>query len=86
MVDTKASVSYDVPSYDFKAGVSAELNAALTGIFDYEKMANTIAPIVARALENADIKAQIGDQEVWSSTKNNWNKEYSRNKKAPVPV
>ncbi|MFR3727613.1 methyl-accepting chemotaxis protein [Lacrimispora sp.] len=86
MVDTKASVSYDVPSYDFKAGVSAELNAALSGIFDYEKMANTIAPIVARALENADIKAQIGDQEVWSSTKNNWNKEYSRNKKAPVPV
>jgi phage-related protein len=86
MVDTKASVSYDTPSYDFKAGISAELNAALSGIIDYEKMANTMAPIVARALENADIKAKIGDQEVWSSTKDSWAKEYSRNKKAPVPI
>jgi hypothetical protein len=85
-VDAKASVSYDTPSYDFKAGISAELNAALSGIVDYEKMANTMAPIVARALENADIKANIGEQDVWSSTKNSWAKEYSRNKKAPVPI
>ncbi|WP_124067505.1 hypothetical protein [Clostridium sp. E02] len=86
MVDTRASVSFDKPTYDFKTGISAELNAALSGIIDYDKMANTMAPIVARALENADIKAQIGDQEVWSSTKNSWSKEYSRNKKAPVPI
>jgi len=63
-VDTKASVSYDTPSYDFKAGISAELNAALSGIIDYEKMAKTLAPIVADALERADIKAKIGQQEV----------------------
>jgi hypothetical protein len=40
------------------------LNAALSGIIDYEKMAKTLAPIVADALERADIKAKIGQQEV----------------------
>jgi len=40
------------------------LNAALSGIIDYEKMAKTMAPIVADALERADIKAKIGQQEV----------------------
>jgi len=86
MVDTKASVSYDPPSYDFKAGISAELNAALSGIIDYEKMAKTMAPIVANALEHADIKAKIGQQEVWKSTKDSWNQDYRKLKKAPVPI
>ncbi|PJJ27838.1 hypothetical protein [Lacrimispora celerecrescens] len=86
MVDTKASVSYDTPSYDFKAGISAELHAALSGIIDYEKMAKTMAPIVADALEHADIKAKIGQQEVWKSTKDSWNQDYRKLKKAPVPI
>ena len=85
-VDTKASVSYDPPSYDFKAGISSELNAALSGIIDYEKMAKTMAPIVADALERADIKAKIGQQEVWNSTKDSWNQDYRKFKKAPVPI
>lgn len=85
-VDTKASVSYEPPSYDFKAGISAELNAALSGIIDYEKMAKTMAPIVADALERADIKAKIGQQEVWKSTKDSWNQDYRKFKKAPVPI
>ncbi|MGL6219450.1 MAG: hypothetical protein ACRC36_15540, partial [Lacrimispora sphenoides] len=86
IVDTKTSVSYDPPSYDFKAGISAELNAALSGIIDYEKMAKTMAPIVADALEHADIKAKIGKQEVWDSTKDSWNQDYRKLKKAPVPI
>lgn len=49
MVDTKASVSFDKPSYDFKTGLSTELNTALSGIIDYEKMANTMPPIEKNA-------------------------------------
>ncbi len=86
MVDIKASVSYDTPSYDFKAGISAELNAALSGIIDYEKMANTMAPVVANALEHADIKAKIGQQDVWKSTEDSWNKKYNMTGKTPLPV
>lgn len=86
MVDTKASVSYDTPSYDFKAGITAELNAALSGIIDYEKMANTMAPVVVRALEQADIKAKIGQQDVWKSTEDSWNKKYNMTGKSPLPV
>lgn len=86
MVDTKASVSYDTPSYDFKAGISAELNAALSGIIDYEKMANTMAPVVVKALEHADIKAKIGQQDVWKSTEDSWNKKYNMTGKSPLPV
>jgi len=62
------------------------LNAALSGIIDYEKMAKTMAPIVADALERADIKAKIGQQEVWKSTKDSWNQDYRKLKKAPVPI
>lgn len=50
------------------------------------KMAKTMAPIVADALEHADIKAKIGKQEVWDSTKDSWNQDYRKLKKAPVPI
>jgi len=86
IIDTKAPVSYDPPSYNFKAGISAELNAALSGIIDYEKMAKAMVPIVANALEHADIKAKIGPQEVWNSTKDSWNQDYRKLKKAPIPI
>lgn len=81
MVDTKASVSYDPPSYDFKADISAKLNASLSGIIDYDKMVKTMVPIVANTLEHADIKAKNGQQEVWDSTKDSWNQYYRKLKK-----
>lgn len=86
MVDTKTSVSLDTAQYDFKAGISAELNAALSGIVDYDKLARTMAPVMVDAMEQADIRASIGQQEVWNSTKDSWNKEYKKLNKSPVPV
>lgn len=86
MVDTKASISYDTPSYDFKTGISAELNAALSGIVDYDRLSRTMAPILVEAMERADIKAHVGSDEVWQSTKDSWNRDYQKKKKAPVPV
>ncbi|CUX63841.1 hypothetical protein BN3590_02863 [Clostridium sp. C105KSO15] len=44
------------------------INKAVDSLIDYEKMAKTMAPIVADALERADIKAKIGQQEVWKSS------------------
>ena len=82
MVDTKASVSYDTPSYDFKAGISAELNTALSGIIDYDRLTN----MMVQAMEQADIRASIEQQEVWNSTKDSWNKDYKKLNKSPVPV
>ena len=85
-MDTKASVSFDNSQYDFKAGISAELNTALSGIFDYDRLARTMAPIMTEAIEKADIKARIGQQEVWNSTKDSWHQDYRKLKKAPVPI
>ena len=82
MVDTKASVSYDTSSYDFKAGISAELNTALSGIIDYDRLGN----VLAEKLENVSITAELDSDKAYNNVKDNWNKEYSRNKKAPVPI
>lgn len=82
MVDTTASLSFDNSQYDFKSDISAELKSSLSGIIDYSKLANT----VAQAMEQADITAKIGSEEVWGSTKDSWNKEYKKLNKSPVPV
>jgi CII-binding regulator of phage lambda lysogenization HflD len=81
-VDTKASVSFDKASYDFKAGISAELNAALSGIIDYDRLGS----VLAEKLERANIIAELDSEKVYGNVKNKWTKEYSRNKKAPVPI
>ena len=81
-VDTKASVSFDKPTYDFKAGISAELNAALSGIIDYDRLGN----VLAEKLEGAKITAELDSDKAYNNLKDNWNKEYWRNKKAPVPI
>lgn len=82
MVDTKASVSFDKPSYDFKAGISAELNTALSGIIDYDRLGS----VLAEKLERANIVAELDSEKVYGNVKDKWTKEYSRNKKAPVPI
>jgi len=82
MVDTKASVSYDTPSCDFKAGISAELNAALSGIVDYDRLGS----VLAEKLEGAKITAELDSNKAYNNVKDNWSKEYWRNKKAPVPI
>ncbi len=82
MVDTKASVSFDKPSYDFKAGISAELNAALSGIIDYDRLGN----VLADKLEDAKITAELDSDKAYTNVKNKWKREYSRNKMAPVPI
>ena len=82
MVDTKASVSFDKPSYDFKAGISAELNAALSGIIDYDRLGN----VLADKLEGAKITAELDSDKAYGNVKDKWKKEYSRNKTAPVPI
>lgn len=81
-VDTKASVSFDKPTYDFKAGISAELNAALSGIIDYDRLGN----VLAEKLEGAKISAELDSDKAYNNVKDKWNKEYWRNKKAPVPI
>lgn len=81
-VGTKASVSFDKPSYDFKTGISAELNAALSDIIDY----NCSGSVLAEKLERANIIAKLDSVKVYGNVKNKWTKEYSRNKKAPVPI
>jgi CII-binding regulator of phage lambda lysogenization HflD len=81
-VDTKTSVSFDKPSYDFKAGISAELNAALSGIIDYDRLGS----VLAEKLERANIIAELDSEKVYGNVKDKWTKEYSRNKKAPVPI
>ncbi|WP_313183639.1 hypothetical protein [Lacrimispora sp.] len=45
-----------------------------------------MATIVTSALEHADIKAKIGQQEIWDSTKDSWNQDYQKLKKVPVPI
>lgn len=82
MVDTSATVSYDTPSYDFKAGISAELNAALSGIIDYDRLGN----VLADKLEGAKITAELDSDKAYGNVKDKWKKEYSRNKTAPVPI
>ena len=82
MVDTKASVSFDKPSYDFKAGISSELNTALSGIIDYDRLGS----VLAEKLERANIIAELDSEKVYGNVKDKWTKEYSRNKKAPVPI
>lgn len=82
MVDTKASVSFDKPSYDFKTGISAELNAALSSIIDYDRLGS----VLAEKLERANIIAELDSEKVYGNVKDKWTKEYSRNKKAPVPI
>lgn len=81
-VDTKASVPFDKPTYDFKAGISAELNAALSGIIDYDRLGN----VLAEKLESAKITAELDSDKAYNNVKDNWSKEYWRNKKAPVPI
>lgn len=81
-VDTRATVSYDTPSYDFKAGISTELNSALSGIIDYDRLGN----VLAEKLEGAKITAELDSDKAYNNVKDNWNREYSRNKKAPVPI
>ena len=81
-VDTKASLSFDKPTYDFKAGISAELNAALSGIIDYDRLGN----VLAEKLESAKITAELDSDKAYNNIKDNWSKEYWRNKKAPVPI
>jgi len=82
MVDKKASASYDTPAYDFMAGISAEINAERSGIIDYDRLANTMV----QAMEQADITAKIGFEEVWNSTKDSWNQDCKKLKKSPLPV
>lgn len=65
MVDTKASVSLDKPSYDFKAGLSAELNAALSGIIDYDRLGN----VLVDKLEGAKITAELDSDKAYSNVK-----------------
>ena len=82
MVDTKASVSFDRPSYDFKTGISAELNAALSSIIDYDRLGS----VLAEKLERANIIAELDSEKVYGNVEDKWTKEYSRNKKVPVPI
>jgi CII-binding regulator of phage lambda lysogenization HflD len=82
MVDTSARVSFDNSQYDFRAGISAELNAALSGIIDYDRLGN----ILAEKLESAKITAELDSDKAYSNVKDKWKREYSRNKTAPVPI
>ncbi len=45
-----------------------------------------MATIVANVLEHSDMKAKIGQQEIWDSTKDSWNQDFRKLKKAPVPI
>ncbi|MBP2660033.1 MAG: phage tail tape measure protein [Firmicutes bacterium] len=81
-VSTEFFDKVDTSQYDFKSGISTELNAALSGIFDYDQLGS----VLAEKLESVNITVELDSDKAYSNVKDKWKMEYSRNKTAPVPI
>lgn len=75
-IETRQMVSFDSGRYDFKADISGELSAALSGIIDYEKLGEEVYKAQSRAMQENPTK--IGDSDVFNAVRNEDRRRYKQ--------
>lgn len=75
-IDTRPTVSFDSGGYDFKADISGELSAALSGIIDYDRLGEAVYRAQSRAMQENPTK--ISDDDVFNATRRAQIRHYKR--------
>lgn len=76
MIDTTAHLSFDSNQYNFKAGITTELQTALSEIIDYERLGEAVYKAQSKALQENPHK--IGDEDIFNAARRAQIKYYKR--------
>lgn len=76
VIDITTHLAFDNNQYNLKAGISTELQAALSGIIDYERLGEAVYEAQSKAMQENPQK--IGDEDVFNAARRAQIKHYKR--------